>query len=98
MQQGWLANPVKNSASSYPSTWQDAWHTCLVANSGDNGTWGSNTTKTELTAECHRTQSPQESLHADPQGQSVKDLCHPQRVLEVGHILTYFPSACGGIL
>lgn len=66
MQQGWLANPIKNSASSYPSTWQgEAWHTCFVANGGDNGTRGSNTTKTELTAERHRTQPPRESLHAD---------------------------------
>lgn len=98
MQQGWLANPVKNSASSYPSTWQDVWNTCLVANGGDNATRGSNTTKTELTAECHRTQPPQESLRTDPPGQSVKELRHPQRIREVGHILTYFPSACGGML
>lgn len=97
LQQGWLAVPVKCSASSYPSKWQDVWHVSHFL-----------PLKVEITVlrvqrwpkqikiRMSLSHPPLASFPPDHHGRSVKALCPLQNILEVGHIHTYFNLAwCG---
>lgn len=98
MQQGCLAVPIKCSANSYPSKWQDVWHIShflplkveITTVLRDQRWPKQNEIRMSLT------HLPVASFPPDHHGQSVKALCPLQNILEVGHIRTYFNSVwCG---